>query len=384
MRRIRAAGVAALCCLLLTGVCAAAAEPAESSGLSGSIWQPAEGSATYYVIHPDGTMVVHRGGSIGLGVWEPTGDLLLTGRVDFRRRQSGEWGTQTNRSQWVIDESAGAATVTSTDSFVGADGVAQPLGTESLTLERLHMAPMPANAHAETPPDPGWQAIIGPSLYDRTEAGVSYEALSPPNYALKHADGTSMALNPYVGDGVGLWAAVDDGWWNATMWYPRWRGSTTPLVGQSRASETGAVSTSYGTTDGFEGSAGAMPMRFESLAGELAIPDPSLWPTTGSVWVEPSGNDDGQMAWTAYLADGTIVTVDPRYGVGVGLWQPVDEDTFVSHILYKGGDWSLKAESTVGEDGESLATRWEAEADWTNPAEDEAGTSTARRMHLER
>ena len=124
-------------------------------------------------------------------------------------------------------------------------------------------------------------------------------------------------------------------------------------------------------------------MRFESLDGELAIPDPSLWPTTGSVWVEPSDDGDGQMARTAYLADGTIVTVHPRYGFGVGLWQPVDEDTYVSNILYKGGDWSLKAESTVGKDGERLTTHWEAEADWRNPAEDEAGTSTASRMHLE-
>lgn len=382
MRRIWATGVAALCCLLLTSVAATAAGSDESSGLSGSIWQPAEGGATYYVIHPDGTMVVHRGGLIGLGVWEPTGDLSLTGRVDFMRRQSGELGTLTNRSEWAMDESRDAAMVTSTDSFVGADGVAQPMGTESLTLERLHMAPMPANAHAETPPDPGWQATIGPSLYDRTEAGVSYEGTSPPNYNLKHADGTSLALNPWVGDGVGLWAAVDDGWWNATAWYPLWRGSATPLVGQSSTSESGIVSTSYGTADGFEGSSGAMPMRFESIDGELAIPDPSLWPTTGSVWVEPSGDDDGQVARTAYLADGTVVTVHPRYGVGVGLWQPVDEDTFVSNILYKGGDWSLKAESTVGQDGESLTTRWEAEAYWTNPAEDEAGTSTASRMHL--
>lgn len=60
-------------------------------------------------------------------------------------------------------------------------------------------------------------------------------------------------------------------------------------------------------------------------------------PTTGSVWVEPSGDDYGQVARSAYLADGTIVTVHPRYGVGVGLWQPVDEDTFVSHILTRAG-----------------------------------------------
>jgi hypothetical protein len=374
-----------LCCLLVAGVPVTAAESAEGGGVPGSIWQPADGAPAYYLMHPDGTMVVHRGGSIGLGVWEPTGDLSLTGRVDSKRALLGEWGTLTNHSEWVMDESADAATVTSTESFVGADGVTQPLGTESLTLERLHMAPMPENAIAETPPDPGWQAVIGPSLHDRTEAGLFYEGNLPPNHLLKHADGTVLALNPGVGDGVGLWAAVGDGWWDSTMWYPRWRGSTTPLVGQSKASEGGGtLSTTYGTTDGFEASSGSMPMRFKPLDGELATPDPSLWPTTGRVWVEPSGNDDGQMARTAYLADGTIVTVHPRYGVGVGMWQPVDEDTFVSNILYRSGDWSLKAESTVSEDGESLATRWAAKANWTNPAEDEAGTSTASRMHLER
>ena len=115
MRRTWAAVVAALWCLLLTSV-SATAESGESSGLSGSIWQPADGSAIYYVMHPDGTMVVHRGSSIGLGVWEPSGDLLLTGRVDFTRRQSGEWGTLTNRSEWVIDASGDAAMVTSTGS----------------------------------------------------------------------------------------------------------------------------------------------------------------------------------------------------------------------------------------------------------------------------
>jgi hypothetical protein len=64
------------------------------------------------------------------------------------------------------------------------------------------------------------------------------------------------------------------------------------------------------------------------------------------------------------------------------MWQPVDEDTFVSNVLYKGGLWSLVAASTYGADGESLVTRWEADAHWTNPADDEAGTSTASRMHL--
>ena len=77
------------------------------------------------------------------------------------------------------------------------------------------------------------------------------------------------------------------------------------------------------------------------------------------------------------------MSVHPKYGVGVGTWQPVDEDTFASNILYKGGKWSLKAESTVSGDGESLVTRWVAESHWSNPAEDEAGTSTASRMRLE-
>ncbi len=77
------------------------------------------------------------------------------------------------------------------------------------------------------------------------------------------------------------------------------------------------------------------------------------------------------------------MTTHPKYGIGVGEWLPIDEDTIASNILYKGGDWSLKAESTVSEDGESLSTRWEADANLGNPAEDAAGSSTASRMHLE-
>ena len=124
-------------------------------------------------------------------------------------------------------------------------------------------------------------------------------------------------------------------------------------------------------------------MRFKPLEGELVAPDPSLWPTTGTVWSEDDGDQDGQVERTAYFADGTLLTVHPRYGVGVGMWQPVDEGTFVSNILYKGGLWSVIAESTYSEDGESLTTRWEADAHWTNPADDEAGTSTASRMQLD-
>ena len=384
MRKLWAATAAVLCCLMFAGVPAAAAEPAESGGLPGSLWL-ADGSLTrYYFVHPDGTMVVSALGAIGLGVWEPSGDGGLTSRVDLKRRHEGEWGTLTSHSEWVVDESADTATVTSTESFIGADGIAQPLRTESLTLDRLHMAPMPENAFAETPPDRGWQAVIGPSLLDRAEAGVYTEPYSPPNYNVNHADGTGLTLNPYVGDGVALWTPVGDGHLLTTAWYPMWRGSRTPLVGQSTISEqSGSLRGSYGTSDGWEGSGYSSPMRFEPLDGEFAVPDPSLWPTTGSVWVEPSPNDDGQMARTAYLADGTLVSVHPKYGVGVGMWQPVDEDTFASNILYKGGDWSLKAESTVSGDGESLVTRWVAEAHWSNPAEDEAGTSTASRMRLE-
>ena len=384
MRGMRTAVAATLCCLLLAGVPVVAAEPAEGIGLPGSIWQQAEGGADFYIMHPDGTMVVSGLGAIGLGLWEPSGDRALTSRVDFKRRYDGRWGTLTSRSEWVVDESTDTATVTSTESFIGADGVAQPLGNESTTLNRLHMAPMPENAFAVTPVDPGWEAVIGPSLYDRSEAGVYYEAYSPPNYDVQHADGTGLALNTNVGDGVVLWAPVGEGRLLNTRWYPAWRGSRTPLVGQYTVNEqTGSLSGSYGTPDGFEGSVYASAMRFEPLDGELAVPDPGLWQTTGRVWVEPSPNDDGQMVRTAYLADGTVVTVHPRYGVGVGMWQPVDEDTFVSDIRYKGGQWSLKAESTVGEDGESLVTRWEADANLGNPAGDQAGTSTATRMHLE-
>ena len=382
MRRICISVVAMLGCLLLASVPVATAQSVPGDGLPGSIWQPVEGGASFYIVHPDGTIVVSNLGAVGLGLWEPRGDSALTSQVDFKRRYDGRWGTLISRSDWVVDESADAATVTTTESFVGADGVPEPLGTESMTLKRLHMAPMPENAHAATPADLGWQPVLGPSLYSRDEAGVYVEPYSPPNYSLNHADGTSLAVNPYVGDGVGLWAIVGDGWSNATMWYPTWRGSRTPLVGQSVVSETGALSTSYGTADGFEGSAYSSPMPFKPLEGELVVPDPSLWPTTGTVWSEDDWDQDGQVERTAYFADGTLLTVHPRYGVGVGMWQPVDEDTFVSNVLYKGGLWSLVAASTYGADGESLVTRWEADAHWTNPADDEAGTSTASRMHL--
>ncbi len=156
------------------------------------------------------------------------------------------------------------------------------------------MAPMPENAVAPTPPDPGWQAVIGPARYDRSEAGVMVEPYSPPNYTLEHADGTALFLNPYVSDGVGLWAPVGERAYVATAWFPRWRGANSPLVSQALANEdTGSKSRRYGTSNGFEGTSYEMPMRFEPLEGDLAAPDPGLWPTIGSVWQEPYAEGDG-------------------------------------------------------------------------------------------
>lgn len=385
MRRIWAAGAAIVVCLSLGGMPVSAAELSESTGMVGSIWQPETGTATYVIVHPDGTMVVqHATRGIGLGVWEPTGDGSLSSRVDFTSGHQGERGTHTSRSDWLVDDATEIATLTSEETFTGPDGVPQPLETSTLTLRRLHMAPMPENAVAPTPPDTGWQAVIGPARYDRSEAGVMIEPYSPPNHTLEHADGTTLFLNPYIGDGVGLWAPVGEDAYVGTAWFPRWRGPNDALVSQSLVNEeTGRASGRYGTSDGFEDSMYSMPMRFEPLEGDLVAPDPDLWPTIGSVWQEPYAEDDSRMVRVAYLADGTAVTTHPRYGVGVGEWRPIDEDTFASNILYKGGDWSLKAESTLSEDGESLTTRWQADANLGNPAEDEEGTSTANRMRLE-
>jgi hypothetical protein len=86
----------------------------------------------------------------------------------------------------------------------------------------------------------------------------------------------------------------------------------------------------------------------------------------------------------AYLADGTVVARDPRYGTGIGNWQPVDADTMLSVIRFStrlGQDHRIWAESTVAPDGATLTIRSEHQDKSTDPRVD-VETVTAVRLSL--
>ena len=91
---------------------------------------------------------------------------------------------------------------------------------------------------------------------------------------------------------------------------------------------------------------------------------------------------DGLATRSAYLADGTVISVHPEYGEGVGLWQPTGPDTLVSDIRYRNGRVQLRAQSTVDAGGETLSTRYVLKADSTGMPET-TGTSTATRLRLQ-
>jgi hypothetical protein len=401
MRRLWAASAAIVLCAALLPLAGLGADPTEDVGLTGSLWvSRGEGTGdTYYTLHPDGTVVTMTGNStdqsraVGLGVWEPTGERSLTATWAYADADPLTHmlpGTSTYRSEWLIDEPAESATLTYNASFERLSGDVVPAETGSRTLERLHMQPLPTFAEAPVPPEPAWSLALGPASHGPGAGSVSTispsHASDPPEYLVAHADGTYFYTSPYGGNGVGLWAPSGEETAALTSWFGEWPNhSVAQLVIELKRVLSSYTLGSYGSSEAFEGSFSATSEAFRPMDPDapLASPDPALWPSTGSLWVESL--EDGQAARTAYLSDGTVISVHPEYGVGAGLWQPIDADTFASWIGYatqRSVDWQVRAESTISADGETLTSDYILEKK-SNDTAPETGTSTATRVRPE-
>jgi hypothetical protein len=326
----------------------------------GSIWleRHDDSPGTFYVLHGDGLMTgFNRDLGIGVGQWLPIDEGSIEAQLSFTGSDSQylqlEPGTADLHFVGTLDDAGDHMTLTYDDNG---------LGMTTTSVERQKMAPMPPEAETVTPPDTGWLPATGIHSHGLDESGVTLEEYGGrPNMTLEHSDGTWVSINSWVGPGVGLITAPDEYHGILTAWWVNDDPDTTlPLVGQvSVDPETGAVTNAYGDSEGFVDSA---PMERQEL-GEVPEPDEAWWPSLGSIWVE--AREGGPDVMTALHADGTVLTIDPYRGVGVGSWRPTGVDTAtvtidyydvdLTHETVSPGPATLRGELRFAEDGE-LAT----------------------------
>lgn len=94
-----------------------------------------------------------------------------------------------------------------------------------------------------------------------------------------------------------------------------------------------------------------------------------------------------------YHADGTYTDAAVGRGGGVGVWEPIDDHTVATNVLFHTEDESgnvgltrIRTESTVDESGDAYTTEYTREviaADGTSTGELGPGTGTAERVTVE-
>ena len=345
MQAIRSSlvGLATLALVGSAGMTAWAQEATDldlSQNAHGSVWleRHEDGLATFYVLHGDGLMTgFNRQLGIGVGQWAPVDDHSIVASLGFTGTDSQylrlKPGTADLNFSGTLDEASDVMTLTYDQN---------DLGLTSASIERLKMAPMPPEAASVTPPDTGWRPVIGITSHEPDESGVILEQYGGrPIMDLLHSDGTWVSINNWVGPGVGLTASPDAYHGIMTAWFTNDDPDRTlPLVGEETIDpETGETTNRYGDSEGFTDSAPGEPQELGSDDGALPEPDLTWWPSLGSLWVEE--RDGGPDVISALHADGTLLTVDPYRGVGVGSWQPTGPDTAVVAIDYYDQDPSL-------------------------------------------
>jgi hypothetical protein len=210
-----------------------------------------------------------------------------------------------------------------------------------------------------------------------TPTGADCEYHDLAGSMIIHGDGTSFFTSPR-GSGVGLWITSGPDTRALTGWaeLPDMR-SHEGWVGQLRHRAL-----LVGTTEAFEGLLPAAPRRLVGIDGAPLTPaDADLWPDEGTVWLEST---ELGTSITAYLTDGTIIARDPRHGVGVGYWQPLENDTIASWVSFPsapGSGKQMRSEARMAPDEESMSMTSILKDNETG-SEDER-TATVTRLHLE-
>jgi hypothetical protein len=362
-------------------------------GLTGSVWlETAEGDVDHYItLHPDGTVVERikdLGSPVGIGLWRPDGrggisSVIVYADADPERHQSR--GLSTYRALWTLDEVAESGSLAWTATLQRSDGTSLPDASGRSSLTRLHRLELPPEAIHDLPAEPAWEPILGPvaqgagsgSLAMLTPTADDCEVHDLPGSMVVHGDGTSFFTSPR-GSGVGLWIPSGPDTRALTGWaqLPDMR-STEGWVGQLRHRVL-----LVGTREAFEGLLPAAPRRLVGIDGEPLTPaDADLWPDDGAVWLEST---ELGTAITAYLTDGTVIARDPSHGVGVGYWQPLEDDMLASWVSFPsapGSNKQLRWEASIAPDGESMSMTSILRDNGTGSEEER--TATATRLHLE-
>lgn len=314
-------------------------EPAQNA--PGSIWleRHEAGPATFYVLHGDGLLTgFNRQLGIGVGQWAPVDDHTIAASLGF----TGTDGQYLHLATGAADLRFGGE-LDGTGDLMTLTYDQNDLGMASTSAERLKLAPMPPEAASVTPPDVGWRPAVGIVSHEPDQSGVTLEEYGGrPNMNLEHSDGTWISINSWVGPGVGLTASPDEYHGILTAWFTNNDPDLTlPLVGEITIDpETGEVTNAYGDSEAFTDSAPSEPQVVDFDTGDApAEPDPAWWPSQGTLWVEE--RDDGPNVITAFHADGTLLTIDPYRGVGVGSWRPTGPDSAAVTIDYYDTDPSL-------------------------------------------
>jgi hypothetical protein len=389
------AGVVAL--LLLAAVLAVVPGPSVPSlGSNGSLWRTTgvDGGDSYVMLHADGTAVtltypITR--QVGIGIWRWTGPSSLTTLIaypDADPKRHALPGFSTYRADWTLDDARQAARSTWVATLRPADGSAMADRQGSATYQRLALAPLPDDARYPVPSEQPWPASTG-QADARPDAGsvvgITYSdgctISEPSDYLALHGDGTALYVGASGGNGLGLWAWTGDKTRAISGWYGSWVVANHQIwVGQLIG--TGQLLGRTGSSRVFDRTFTAGPRPVEVKDAPLPPADDSAWPELGSVWLQET---DAGTAIIAFLADGTLVARDPRYGTGIGSWQPMGAGRTIGVIRFStrlAQDHRVWLESTLLPDGDSMSIQFQHQDKSAGPDLD-VGTATAVRLTFE-
>jgi hypothetical protein len=365
-------------------------------GLTGSVWlEQSEGAPDHYItLHADGTVVERVDGSqttAGIGVWQPTGEHSLSSVILYMDADPAEHvtpGFTTQRANWSLDSSNESGSLSWRATLQDADGGVLPDVTGNAVITRLHLETLPGTARYPIPEEQPWELAIGSmaegpgsgevaAVGDVNLSAGHFDMADPMGYFVLHGDGTIL-LASLDGIGAGLWASSGPDTSALTLWSEL---RAAEQSGSWVAEKRGRLVLT-GDTDAFGRRFVASPRHLKPMDGRQLPPlDPVLWPTEGSVWLQPTGD---ATAIVAYLTDGTVVARHPTLGTGAGSWQSTGNDSRAASVFFAtvpGQDHHLLWEATIGPDEQHMSIEYELKD--ANSGAVETRAVEANRLRLE-
>lgn len=215
-----------------------------------------------------------------------------------------------------------------------------------------------ASPAAVTAPIGGEHPIVGTWVVRPADPSLPFALMQ------FHTDGTVTNTNPNIGEGIGVWAANDDGTVDANVIFRdtnteigqfapgtlRTTGTLTvdasndqfeAIVTHTIASETGAVLDTFdldevGTRLAFgeiPGWVGTIPPTTPAVSSTLDEEAATVGHPLVGTWVfQRMGSADHPVSLVSFNDDGTAIGRDPGRGTGLGIWAP-NADGTVSVLL---------------------------------------------------